>query len=148
MPLPLLVILLVVLAVVVVFAIFLVVRRWQKLKVSRSIILGRLPEVAPVGGGVSSLGVRKVRWGCQRDPQAGSACRPCRRRSRCGSAPSRRAGPQPRGRDRRPLVGCGSSRPARAPGRRAWVGPLRRHRARSAGGAGRLARGPRNRGRG
>jgi len=48
MPLPLLVILLVVLAVVVVFAIFLVVGWWQKLKVSRSIILGRLPEVAPV----------------------------------------------------------------------------------------------------
>src|SRR5215213_5243216 len=145
MPLPLLVILLVVL--VVVFAIFLVVGWWQKLKVSRSIILGRLPEVAPVGGGVSSLGVRKVRWGCQRDPLAGSACRPCRRRSRCGSAPSRRAGPQPRQRDRRPLVGCGSSRPAQAPGPRAWVGPLHRRRSRSAGGAGRLARGPRNRGR-
>src|SRR5215217_5289684 len=109
------------------------------------LILGRLPEVAPVGS-VSPLGVRRARWGCRRDPQAGSACRPCPRRSHCGSEPPRRVWPQPRRRGRRPPVGCGSSRPARAPGRRAWVGPLRRHRARSAGGAGRLERGPRNRG--
>src|SRR5215204_6236654 len=104
------------------------------------------PGPAPVSGGVSSLGVRKVRWGCRRGPQAGSACRLCRRRSRCGSAPACRATPRPRWGDRQPQVGCGSSRLAQDCARRAWVGPLRRHRARSAGGAARLARGPRNRG--
>src|SRR5215208_40896 len=54
------------------------------------------PGPAPVRGGVSSLGVRKVRWDCRRGPQAGSACRLCRRRSRCASAPPCRATPRPR----------------------------------------------------